>query len=73
MNIGTSISVITDDGKDILSGSYCPTTVKLICNVPNLPNLRWTYNTSKEIIVIFLSDSVEHYPIPAFPFYQLKF
>ncbi|XP_064406250.1 uncharacterized protein LOC135351213 isoform X2 [Halichondria panicea] len=68
---GTSVSVITDDGKDTLSGSYCPTTVKLICNVTNFPHLRWTYNTSKNIIVIFNSDSVVRYPIAAFPFYQL--
>ncbi|XP_064406269.1 uncharacterized protein LOC135351235 [Halichondria panicea] len=68
---GTSVSVITDDGKDTLSGSYCPTTVKLICNVTSLPHLRWTYNTSKNIIVIFHSDSVVRYPIAAFPFYQL--
>ena len=69
--IGTSVSVITDDGKDTLSGSYCPTTVKLICNVTSLPNLRWTYNTSKNIIVLFHSDSVVRYPVAAFPFYQL--
>ena len=70
--IGTSVSVITDDGKDTLSGSYCPTTVKLICNVTNAPYLRWTYNTSKNIIVTFLPDGVVRYvPIAAFPFYQL--
>ncbi len=73
--IGTSVSVITDDGKDTLSGSYCPTTVKLICNVTNLPHLRWTYayNASKtNIIVHFQPDSViPHYPNAAFPFYQL--
>ncbi len=67
--IGTSVSVITDDGKDTLSGSYCPTTVKLICNVTNAPYLRWTYNT---IIIALPSDSVVRYqPIPAFPFYEL--
>ena len=69
--IGTSVSVITDDGKDTLSGLYCPTTVKLICNVTNVPHLRWTYNTSRNIIVLFHSGSVVRYPVAAFPFYQL--
>ena len=67
-----SVSVNTDDGKDTLSGSYCPTTVKLICNVTNLPYVRWTYNISKNIIVSFQPDSILRFdPITAFPFYQL--
>ncbi len=71
--VGMSVSVITDDGKDTLSGSYCPTTVKLICNITNLPHLRWTYNSSKTI-VYFQPDSVVHFfPNAAFPYYQLTF
>ncbi|XP_064406230.1 uncharacterized protein LOC135351193 isoform X3 [Halichondria panicea] len=70
---GMSVSVITDDGKDTLSGLYCSTTVKLICNVTNLPFVQWTYNTSKQVIVSFQPDSVVRNldPIVAFPFYQL--
>ncbi len=70
--IGTSVSVITEDGNDKLSGLYCPTTVTLICNVTSVPHLRWTYNASKNTIVLFQPDSViSFYPNAAFPFYQL--
>ncbi len=46
--IGTSVSLITDNGKDTLSGPYCPITVKLICNVTNVAN-----NGSKVDMIIF--------------------
>ncbi len=73
--IGSSVSLITDDGKDTLSGLYCPTTVTLICNATKVPLLRWTYtcNASKNAIVHFQPDSgiIPGYPNSAFPFYQL--
>ncbi len=70
-----SVNLITDNGKYTLSGSYCPTTVNLICNATNVPHLRWTYayNASKNTIVLFQSDSsvIPNYANTAFPFYQL--
>ncbi|XP_064406307.1 uncharacterized protein LOC135351259 isoform X2 [Halichondria panicea] len=68
-----------DDGKNTLSGSYCPTTVKLICNVTNVPNLLWTYNNGSKINMIISDFQTDHAitfdPITtdfsAFPFVQL--
>ena len=59
-SIGKSVNLITDNGKDTLSGSYCPTTVKLICNVTNLPNLLWTYNNGSKMDMIIFNFQPDH-------------
>ncbi len=58
--IGTSVSLITDNGKDTLSGPYCPITVKLICNVTNVPNLLWKYNNGSKMDMIIFDFQPDH-------------
>ncbi len=59
-SIGMSVSLIMDDGKDTLSGSYCSTTVKLICNVTSVPKLLWTYNNGSKMDVIIFDFQPDH-------------
>ena len=80
LHVGMLVTLITDDGKYTLSGSYCPTTVKMLCNVTNVPYLLWTYNSGSKLdnfIVNFQPDDIARTfdpirtNISAFPIVQL--
>ncbi len=80
LHVGMLVTLITDDGKYTLSGSYCPTTVKMLCNVTNGQYLLWTYNSGSKLdnfIVNFPPDDIARTfdpirtNISAFPIVQL--
>ncbi len=70
-----SVNLFTEDGKEKLSGSHCPATIKLICNAVDVHFLRWTYN-NPIYITSFQTDNEKNVDLimtdhTAFPFVQL--